>query len=89
MRTVFTKTDVGCWSDGAYGHEHLRARLGWLLVMLPTDQTRLIRELESEPSDDMSEEDDAITALQEYTEEGFVWGCDGGDLMLLAESEID
>jgi hypothetical protein len=97
MKPVFTKADVGCWIDGAFGPKHRREKLVCMLEDIAdcldasewADIQALTEELESTPSDDYGEEEDAIEILQDYTEEGLVWIQDGGDLILTTEEEAE
>ena len=69
-----------------------------ILKLLPEDLRSLYikaRQLEEEldsdddPSDDLSEEDDAIDLLQQFTEEGLIWTMRDGDLILTEEEECE
>ena len=88
-KKIYGRSDVGCYADGAGGQEHIRAVLADILgYFRKTSEIRaLIAELEDEPSDDMSEEDDAIELLNSITAEGFSWGMSNGDLMLLSNED--
>lgn len=86
-KIVFGKEDVGCYSDGAFGHTHLRERLAELCEDL--GYKRVPGWLRKEGSDDLYEEDAAIELLQRHTEEGLIWWMDGGDLLLTEENEVD
>ena len=95
-RPVFTSVSLGCHIDGAFGQDHRRAALVELVrqaerkIDHPGElQTakEIISELEIEPSDDYSEEDDAISFLQDHTEQGLVWELEAGDLILRKEDE--
>ena len=81
----YTLADRGCWADGAFGHEHLRAVLSGMVADL--GNADLASELEGWPSDDMSEEDEALALLQEYTDEGLSWAFQDGDLILYSGFE--
>jgi len=72
----------GCWGDGSYGHKHVRFRLAALVEEFDGDLADVLRQ---EPSDDHSEEDDALAILNENTfHPNFhvVWEFVDGDLML-------
>ncbi len=96
MEYAFTQDDVGCYADGANGSEHRRAVLAEMLAGLTglgtaeaVECANLIKELAGEPSDDYSEEDNAIAILQEHTEPGLVWLMHDGDLVLCDEKDTD
>ena len=82
---------VGCYADGTFGHDYVRSSLALLLhgftgrwnktVMLSAES--LMDELCADPSDDFSEEDDAIALLNEHATDGTVYfGMFEGDLVL-------
>lgn len=76
----FTSQDVGCWADGAYGEDHRRRKLAAMLRDLGAEGAALY--LDEEPSDDYSEEDDALDILQKHTAPGLLWFMESGDLLL-------
>lgn len=89
-RPAFTHKDVGGWIDGAFGEDHARAKLVGILEEYfgsSPGVADIIRGLEGEPSDDLSEMDDATAYLQEHTAQGLVWMWDAGDLILTTEEE--
>ena len=95
---LYKKTDCGCYGDGStFGTTHIRERLYDLvnstlkfgnpdLTQLEFGE-RLLADLDAEPSDDFSEEDNAIDFLQQFTEEGLFWMMHSGDLILTEEEE--
>lgn len=100
---VYTKSDVGCYIDGACGHADTRLKLASLIEDLETQEmidargysvTESLRmgssfgdEVGSWP-DDLGDELDALDILQNFTEGGLVWEFESGDL-LLTEIEDD
>jgi hypothetical protein len=79
---VFGPEDTGPYSN-IYDTRDVLARF-----MDGLGEDELAGELRGEPSDDYSEEEDAIDALNENTAEGFSWGIhpdEPGVLMLQAE----
>lgn len=90
--------NLGCFIDGAFGHERTRAKLADLVrgTIRRIDHSgeietglELIAELESQPSDDLSEEDDAVSFLQDHTADGFIWEFNAGDLLLINEADAE
>jgi hypothetical protein len=70
------------WGDGSFGHKHIRERLASLVREFNDE---LAGELLNEPSDDMSEEDEALDILNANTSQDngpVVWEFVDGDLML-------
>lgn len=92
-RKIFGKDDVGCWADGAGGGSHVREVLAGLVKALGGEGQDLAAELRNEPSDDLSEEDDAIELLNSFSHTGYDWGMMEGNLMFQSskwwESEGD
>lgn len=82
----FTVLDAGVYGDAAFGEEHVRDILANLVEHFDME---LAEELRGEPSDDLSEEDDAIDLLNDRTEPGAVWEFVEGDLVLAAEEDIE
>lgn len=85
-QVVYTSNCTGCWIDGSLGESHRRAKLADMLYDIPGSDS-LIKELEANPSDDYSEEDDAIALIQEHTEEGYTWILEAGDLILVKSED--
>ena len=95
---LYNKSDLGCHIDGAYGTDHARRKLIDMLEYClcayspnekPRPQIEKIQTyLEQEPSDDMSEFDEATEILQDHTTDGLVWIWDGGDLILTTDEEL-
>lgn len=80
---MFTRKDLGCWVDGAYGMEHAGQKLA---SMLSDEHHALCNELLHPEGEFYSEAlDDATAILQEDTEEGLVWIWEAGDLILTEE----
>jgi len=85
----YTKTDVGCYADGAHGHEYCRNRLASLLqaakdalpsLALSTD---LIASLQGDMSDDASEEYGALAILNGLCDHDVYFDFVNGDLLLV------
>ena len=95
MALAYTKKDVGCYIDGAFGEEHRRAKLADMIRNLETQEMidhrgySVVESLANESPDDYGDEDDALDILQEFTESGLVWTFESGDLLLLNESEVE
>lgn len=94
---AFGREDVGCYADSLFGHAHLREMLALLLFnnlenFAPTDRgsaKRVLLELQlDEPSDDLSEERDAVDLLNELVEPGVLFEFVDGDLVLLETEEV-
>lgn len=87
MRTLFTSPI--CLIDGSAGRRYVRNRLASLLSTLGTlsdsDYSETIQALYAEPSDDASEENDAIEILNDYTDDKHVVTFDGGDVLVVRE----
>ncbi len=91
-QTIFTTADVGCHADGTYGRDHRRNILGILVEQSAKGRNywdhnsdkAVCVDLASVPSDDYSEEQDAMDILQSVTTDGLVWRMIDGDLMLTA-----
>ena len=95
MKTLYTAKDAGCYADGAYGHNHCRDVLAELFAVCqqrtgvaPEGAWETERGLAGEGSDDLHEEDDAIDYLNTVTE-GATWQYVDGDLMLVANEEVE
>lgn len=86
IKDLYTEADVGCYADGANGHDYVRSRLA---TMVRPYQAQLAEALNTTPSDDHWEEDEALEALNNEACEGDVYFTfDGGDLILtLGEDE--
>lgn len=77
--------DVGCYGDGALGHDHCRSRLADLLeTYRPEGWEPLAAELRGAMSDDDSETMEACDLLSDRL--GVVVGFHDGDLMIMPES---
>ena len=95
MALAYTKKDVGCWIDGAFGLDHQRAKLADMIRDLETQEmidTRgysVVESLASDAPDDDSDVDDALDILQQFTDADLVWCFESGDLLLMLESELE
>lgn len=84
----FNLKDKGCYADGIFGQKHVRYALSDLLRACDPknqDYNILANELILPPSDDASEERDALDLLQLHTAPGLFWELSNGDLMLSEE----
>ena len=91
----FTAQDLGCYADGCLGHDHIRATLAYLLetlsrdlILCSTSGLLLSDSLLREMPDDASDEAEALELLNEDTVEGISWLLLDGDLVLIADSEV-
>lgn len=85
VMVTFTSVSVGCHADGSFGHERVRSILARELERaLDAEQVpALVEALQGEPSDDMSEEDEAIELLNAHCCAPSVYfAMVDGDLML-------
>ena len=105
MRALFTKSDIGCYADGAFGQDHRRSKLANLIVSVSQrcgatkdnrndnyeliDHQAIVHQLINAPSNDFSEEHAAIEIIQDHTELGLTWQIVDGDLMLITETELE
>ncbi len=95
MALAWSIGDVGCWADGALGHDHVGAKLAqlvanvWTPEMLDKYGYDVADALNKEMSDDAGEEDDALEILQEFTDASLTWQFVDGDLMLFEENEAE
>jgi len=85
----FNQSDIGCYADGANGQQWRRNTLTDLISCLDGCTKELLAELASEPSDDYSEENDAIDILNDNTADGLYWTMLDGDLILTNEASND
>ena len=86
MKPIYTKEEEGCYGDGSLGHSHVREKLAHLIFPFNAGLSDLLRE---DPSDDMSEEDEALEILGEHSAPGMVWEFHDGDLILRYDPEQD
>lgn len=96
---MFLITDVGCYADGGFGHDHVRQVLARLLKRMHRHHPRggeglhwsevkpIVEALEAPMSDDAWEEDEAIEWLDRDCEEGCHFTFSDGDLLLVADDE--
>jgi len=77
-------TEPGCYGDGTFGHAHIREMLAAYLQMTPANalRDRLMAELKAEPSDDYSEEYDALVMLDDSTDPTLYWHLEDGELFV-------
>lgn len=87
---LFTAKHEGCYADGTFGADHRRQLLADMLGDIMNrhfdEYQKLQRELRIEPSDDISEEDDALEIINSVTSNA-TWQMVDGDLMLIGEWE--
>jgi len=80
--------EPGLYAHGLYGWDHVRRVLGDYIVQLGPLGADLAEELQSDMSDDASEEDEALDLLNEHTVGGYwAFGEDGEGLMLYRDEE--
>jgi len=80
--------EPGCYGDGLYGWQYVRNVLAARIMGLGPLGADLAEELQSDMSDDASEEDEALDLLNEHTVGGYwAFGEDGEGLMLYREEE--
>jgi hypothetical protein len=95
MALAYTKKDCGCYIDGAFGEDHRRAKLASLIRGLETSEMidargySVLESLQGNPPDDLSDEDDALDILSQFTEDGLIWEFNAGDLILFNEEELE
>ncbi|MCK5604433.1 hypothetical protein KAR91_21260 [Candidatus Pacearchaeota archaeon] len=90
----FTEKDIGCHADCIFGHQHRRSILANYVrkivgIKFPSIDPTLVNELHAEPTDDFSEEDDAIEILQSVTDDSLVWALEAGDLLLMSKEDYN
>ena len=77
----FTAKDVGCYADGANGHEHTRKRLADLIWDWADVELR--ESLDGPMPDDAWDEEEALDLLNSRRcDEGVCFYFDSGDLIL-------
>jgi hypothetical protein len=89
---IFTGEDVGCYADGCNGQAHIRTTLADYIeqIMPEGSDPELLNSLRSDDyPDDFSDEEDAIDILQSVTADGLCWVMESGDLLLVAEDQLD
>jgi hypothetical protein len=79
VTTKYDARNVGCYGDGAFGHQHVRERLAALVRECDAE---VADALLGEMSDDAWEEDAALDLLNEHCAEGIHWTFESGDLVL-------
>lgn len=90
----FTAMDVGCFADGAFGHQYCRERLADAVETLMVRRNghqiatpALVASLRGEMPDDAWDEDEALSFLQGHTAEGLTWEFIDGDLVLTEDAQ--
>lgn len=91
MTGRFTKEDLGCWADGALGHDHVRSVLADLLEQSARRYTsehawamrQTASSLRQPMGDDASDEGEALTYLNDDCEDGVHFELVDGDLVLM------
>ena len=86
----YTPTNVGCYADGANGHDHARRVLVTLLAecgVISNERIELIEALRAPMSDDASEEYEVLDILNAELCDGVFFDFVGGDLLLLREGD--
>lgn len=88
---IFTHKDVGIYADSTFGHARVREVLADLMNDIGTPEAlQLEKELHGYPSDDFQEEDDAIGALNDVTDDSLLWMLnEEGDLILTGQDDSD
>ena len=86
---AFTIANVGCYADGANGHNHLRSVLANLLEDITDDSSVvLVESLRGPMPDDCGDELDALDILQDATDSRLTWTLDNGELMLREDDDF-
>lgn len=92
-------TEPGCYADGCFGHDHIRAVMATMLTHMFRHQPRggdgiyweevepITERLLEDPSDDFGEEDDAIHWLNKMCATGLYFTMLDGDFVLIHEDE--
>lgn len=84
----FNAGDVGCYTDGALGHEHVREVLLSMYQASGGVDAEIIAALSGDMSDDAWEETAALDHVNDHAcVPGVRFDLFGGDLMLLTDSE--
>ena len=78
----YTKEDIGCYCDGAFGDQHLREILS---LWFPDKENDLMND--DDPETQSEAIDDCLDLLQDQTEDGLVWVLELGDLLLIENDE--
>ncbi len=99
---MFLISDVGCYADGALGHQHVRDKMADLLERLyrhhprggnglywESDIKALVAELRGEMSDDASEEYEAIEWLNRECYDDTRFELIEGNLVLVGDDLED
>ena len=79
----YGNASIGCWGDSTFGHTHVRKRLS---IMVRGECVEVADMLLDKPSDDLSEEDEAIEILNEQCNDGVFFDFIDGDLVCVTES---
>lgn len=83
MTIIFNQQDTGRYADGV--NSHVRVKLAELIGQIQSEDAdpTLVNELLADPSDDYSEEDDALEILNSVTDtEHVYWTMIDGDPVL-------
>jgi hypothetical protein len=88
---VTTKYEIGCYGDGALGHQHTRERCAAIVrenSLDCSDERAIEKALMGEMSDDGWEEDAALIILEANVPvNGASWGWQDGDFGLWQNEE--
>ena len=90
MKKLYTKEDIGCWIDGAFGLDHAASVLAGMLpyTILTNEGKKCVNRLRaSRISDDHWEFDYATELLYDYTAKDLLWVWEAGDLILVTEDD--
>lgn len=89
----YTRAELGCHADGAFGHQHVRDVLASMLLQTARDRRppsvslAAVQEraaaLRAPMSDDAWEEDEALVILNDACAQGLAFELVDGDLVLL------
>ena len=94
---MFTQHEIGCYADGALGHDHVREQLAALLCRLYRHHPRggdgsewsevkpIVEALQKPMSDDGEEEYEAIEWLNKQCYDDTYFDLSDGSLMLMAQ----
>ena len=80
-RAFFTDWEPGCYADGAFGIQHVRDTLAWMLEECGVTDRKLLESLRGEMPDDAWDEYEALSELDARSPEGWGWWLEAGDLM--------
>jgi hypothetical protein len=92
METKYTKTDLGCYVDGAFGVDHAYEVVAGLVEPYDKELAAELYALASgETEDEFGSEtlDDATDILNQYVEDGICFYWYAGDLLLGSNEDAD